>query len=132
MGEAERGETAPRIWISFYCCNGHETKPSFASEAQIPDTWDCPRCGFRNPPEYAHDGTCRTCNCSGPLYRQRHNIPLPLQPIISPPNRPQDARTWCGVPLPPEPGEKAVAPIVAPRPSWDSPPPRRVKRRRGT
>src|SRR5579859_3531460 len=31
MGEAERGETAPRIWISFYCCNGHETKPSFAS-----------------------------------------------------------------------------------------------------
>ena len=46
MGEAERGESAPRLRISFWCSNGHETVPSFASDAQIPDTWDCPRCGF--------------------------------------------------------------------------------------
>jgi hypothetical protein len=46
MGEAERGEAAPRIRVSFFCANDHETRPSFAEEAQIPETWDCPRCGF--------------------------------------------------------------------------------------
>lgn len=46
MGEAERGETAPRKRISFYCANRHETRPSFAEDASIPDQWDCPRCGF--------------------------------------------------------------------------------------
>ncbi len=46
MGEAERGESAPRLRISFWCSNGHETQPSFAHDAQVPDTWDCPRCGF--------------------------------------------------------------------------------------
>ncbi|MFD5629376.1 MULTISPECIES: RNA polymerase-binding protein RbpA [unclassified Streptomyces] len=57
MGEAERGESAPRLRISFWCSNGHETVPSFASDAQVPDTWDCPRCGFpagqdqENPPD---------------------------------------------------------------------------------
>ncbi len=56
MGEAERGEAAPRVRVSFYCCNGHETVPSFANDAQIPETWDCPRCGYpagqdhENPP----------------------------------------------------------------------------------
>jgi hypothetical protein len=48
MGEAERGDTAPRLQISYWCSNGHETKPSFAEEAgaQPPEVWDCPRCGF--------------------------------------------------------------------------------------
>ena len=46
MGEAERGETAPRIRVSFWCANGHETQPSFAAEAGAPETWDCPRCGY--------------------------------------------------------------------------------------
>ena len=46
MGEAERGEAAPRIRVSFWCANDHETRPSFAEEAAIPETWDCPRCGF--------------------------------------------------------------------------------------
>ena len=46
MGEAERGEAAPRIRVSFWCANKHETRPSFAEEAQIPETWDCPRCGL--------------------------------------------------------------------------------------
>jgi len=48
MGEAERGDTAPRFWISYWCSNGHESRPSFAEEAnaQIPENWDCPRCGF--------------------------------------------------------------------------------------
>ncbi len=48
MGEAERGDSAPRFRISYWCANGHETRPSFAedSSVQIPDTWDCPRCGL--------------------------------------------------------------------------------------
>lgn len=56
MGEAERGDAAPRIYISFYCASGHETKPSFAHDAELPVEWDCPRCGLpagtdkENPP----------------------------------------------------------------------------------
>ena len=46
MGEAERGEAAPRIYITFWCARGHETTPSFAADAPIPDMWDCPRCGW--------------------------------------------------------------------------------------
>ncbi len=46
MGEAERGEAAPRLRVSFWCANDHETRPSFATDAAIPDSWDCPRCGF--------------------------------------------------------------------------------------
>ena len=48
MGEAERGEAAPRRFVSFWCSNGHETRPSFAEEAGlvVPEQWDCPRCGF--------------------------------------------------------------------------------------
>jgi RNA polymerase-binding protein len=58
MGEAERGDSAPRLRISYWCANGHETRPSFAEEPglSVPDIWDCPRCGFpagqdeANPP----------------------------------------------------------------------------------
>ena len=56
MGEAERGEAAPRRRVSFWCANKHETRPSFAEDAAVPETWDCPRCGFpagqdaTNPP----------------------------------------------------------------------------------
>lgn len=46
MGESERGERAPRREMSFFCANGHETRPSFAREAEVPATWDCPRCGL--------------------------------------------------------------------------------------
>lgn len=46
MGEKERGETAPRQYVTFFCANGHETAPAFAADAVLPDTWDCPRCGF--------------------------------------------------------------------------------------
>lgn len=46
MGEAERGDAAPRLYVSYFCSNGHETRPAFAAEAQLPETWDCPRCGM--------------------------------------------------------------------------------------
>lgn len=46
MRWAERGEQAPRRSVRYWCANGHETEPSFASEVSIPETWDCPRCGL--------------------------------------------------------------------------------------
>lgn len=48
MGEAERGEAAPRVVIAYYCANDHQTTPSFAQEPGmvVPEVWDCPRCGF--------------------------------------------------------------------------------------
>ncbi len=46
MGEKERGESAPRQRVSFFCANGHEVRPAFAVDAVLPDTWDCPRCGY--------------------------------------------------------------------------------------
>nr|WP_073189893.1 RNA polymerase-binding protein RbpA [Tessaracoccus bendigoensis] len=56
MGEAERGDTAPRRNVSYFCSGGHVTRPTFAADAQIPESWDCPRCGLpanmdaENPP----------------------------------------------------------------------------------
>jgi hypothetical protein len=46
MGEAERGEAAPRRRISFWCANRHETRVAFATDVDVPDLWDCPRCGL--------------------------------------------------------------------------------------
>ncbi|RJQ81601.1 RNA polymerase-binding protein RbpA [Pseudonocardiaceae bacterium YIM PH 21723] len=46
MGESERGESAPRRKVAYWCANGHESRPFFAIEADIPEFWDCPRCGL--------------------------------------------------------------------------------------
>lgn len=46
MGESERGESAPRRRVAYWCANGHESHPSFALDAEVPDYWDCPRCGL--------------------------------------------------------------------------------------
>ncbi len=46
MGEAERGEAAPRQNVTYFCANEHRTLIAFAVEAQVPETWDCPRCGL--------------------------------------------------------------------------------------
>ncbi len=56
MGEAVRGDSAPRRIVVFYCSHGHETSPSFAVDAAVPELWDCSRCGLpasrdaANPP----------------------------------------------------------------------------------
>ena len=46
MGEAERGEAAPRQAVSYFCVNDHTTVLQFAIEAELPESWDCPRCGM--------------------------------------------------------------------------------------
>ena len=47
MGEAERGDSIARAYVSYFCANGHEVRPSFAEEESvvIPAEWDCPKCG---------------------------------------------------------------------------------------
>ncbi len=51
MGEAERGDSAPRQFVSFFCADGHETRPSFAHDATVPEIWDCPNCGYPAGPD---------------------------------------------------------------------------------
>lgn len=46
MGETERGELESRVYVTFYCANGHATRCPFAQDAEIPEEWDCPRCGL--------------------------------------------------------------------------------------
>lgn len=46
MGEAERGEVAPRVAVVYYCANDHKTILQFASEAEFPEEWDCQSCGL--------------------------------------------------------------------------------------
>ncbi|GAA4618267.1 RNA polymerase-binding protein RbpA [Saccharopolyspora hordei] len=56
MSESERGEAAPRKRVDYWCSNGHRSRPSFALDAEVPEEWDCPRCGLpagldpENPP----------------------------------------------------------------------------------
>ena len=45
MGEAERGEAAPRQLVTYFCTNDHVTELQFSVEADVPESWDCPRCG---------------------------------------------------------------------------------------
>jgi hypothetical protein len=46
MGEAERGEAAPRQSVTYFCSNDHVTELQFSVEAEVPESWDCPRCGM--------------------------------------------------------------------------------------
>lgn len=56
MGEAERGEAAPRQPVGYYCSRQHHSVITFAVDVTPPDTWDCPKCGLpasvdrENPP----------------------------------------------------------------------------------
>jgi RNA polymerase-binding protein len=44
--EGETGvEFAPRRTLGFDCTGGHHFGIVFAEEADMPATWDCPRCG---------------------------------------------------------------------------------------
>ena len=37
MGEAERGEAAPRQAVTYFCSHGHRSVVTFAVEAAVPD-----------------------------------------------------------------------------------------------
>ena len=56
MGEAERGDSAPRQRVIYFCSHRHQSEVTFAVEATVPESWDCPRCGLpasldsENPP----------------------------------------------------------------------------------
>lgn len=44
--EDERGvEMAPRQQVGYACGQGHEFVIPMAEEAEVPSTWECPRCG---------------------------------------------------------------------------------------
>ncbi|SDB80197.1 RNA polymerase-binding protein [Raineyella antarctica] len=66
MGEADRGDVAARMYVSYFCANGHETRPAFAAGAEAPAEWDCPRCGLPantdmlNPPARPHTAVYKT------------------------------------------------------------------------
>ncbi|MFC4336254.1 RNA polymerase-binding protein RbpA [Salininema proteolyticum] len=55
--DAERGEPVARQTVRFWCANGHQTAASFAMQADLPEQWDCRRCGWpasrdsANPPQ---------------------------------------------------------------------------------
>ncbi|NJC22304.1 hypothetical protein BJ994_001380 [Arthrobacter pigmenti] len=46
--DAERkSASVDRIVVSYWCMEGHETRPTFAklSDPEIPEVWECGRCG---------------------------------------------------------------------------------------
>ncbi|WP_435198629.1 RNA polymerase-binding protein RbpA [Janibacter sp. GS2] len=47
-GEAERGDAAPRTFVSYWCANGHEMTPSFSRDegVEVPAEWECKKCGL--------------------------------------------------------------------------------------
>ena len=46
MGEAERGEAAPRKAVAYYCSHSHRSVVTFSVVAAVPESWDCPKCGL--------------------------------------------------------------------------------------
>lgn len=46
MGEAERGDAAPRQAVTYFCAKDHRSLVTFAVEAVAPESWDCPKCGL--------------------------------------------------------------------------------------
>lgn len=42
-----RPASAERTVVSYWCLDGHETRPTFAklSDSDIPEIWECGRCG---------------------------------------------------------------------------------------
>jgi hypothetical protein len=45
IGEDDRGESAERTAVAYFCSQGHQSRLVFALQAPIPEQWECPRCG---------------------------------------------------------------------------------------
>lgn len=46
MGEDERGTTVARRQVLYYCSRNHVSSLYFAEDAEVPQVWDCSRCGL--------------------------------------------------------------------------------------
>src|SRR6476619_1760879 len=46
MGEAERGDAAPRQAVTYFCSHEHRSVVTFSVEAAVLESWDCPKCGL--------------------------------------------------------------------------------------
>src|SRR6188508_2257781 len=46
VGAGPMGEAAPRQAVTYFCSHGHRSVVTFAVEAAVPETWDCPKCGL--------------------------------------------------------------------------------------
>lgn len=58
LGEVDHGERAARVYVTYWCQNEHEVRPSFSADSdEFPQVWECPHCGLPagqdplNPPD---------------------------------------------------------------------------------
>ncbi|TDO93078.1 RNA polymerase-binding protein RbpA [Enemella evansiae] len=71
-------EFAPRTEIGFDCPQGHHFTRTFAEEAELPTSWECPRCGQES---VRSDGVPMTVKEEKPgrthwdMLRERRSIP---------------------------------------------------------
>jgi rubredoxin len=84
--EDESGiEFAPRQRVVYDCAQGHEFEIPMASEADIPFTWECPRCGAES---HQRDGSKPEAKAEKParthwdMLLERRSIPE-LEDILS-------------------------------------------------
>jgi hypothetical protein len=84
--EDESGiEFAPRQQVSYHCPNGHEFDVPMSDEAEVPFTWECPRCGHQarrvggTEPAAKEEKPIRT---HWDMLRERRSIPE-LEDILS-------------------------------------------------
>jgi len=84
--EDESGiEFAPRQRVVYDCANGHDFEIPMAVEAEVPFTWECPRCGAASrqrdgdEPEAKLEKPIRT---HWDMLRERRSIPE-LEDILS-------------------------------------------------
>ncbi len=95
MGEAERGDAAPRQTVTYFCSHDHRSVVTFAIEANVPESWDCPKCGLpasldsENPPPAPKIEPYKThlayvkerrCGDRGRRHPRRGRRPPPLPP----------------------------------------------------
>ena len=56
VGGPDSGCPAPRQAVTYFCSHDHRSVVTFAIEAAVPESWDCPKCGLpasldsENPP----------------------------------------------------------------------------------
>lgn len=58
--ESEGGFLADRVVVTFWCAQGHPTRPTLASTAEPPQTWDCHVCGLPAGPDRDHPPVAAT------------------------------------------------------------------------